>query len=191
MNHTPITNLSSGPTVVLIDASDHAKIMIEGATAAGMLAEVWGLPELEIGAGAEAGPGQVYRLRPDLFFVHAPPGALAGAVQQLATAGRQRRDLITVTDVTHGRAELRLAGESAPALLSRLCGLDFGPAAFPNLAARFTSLAKTRQMIIRRDEGGVRAYAIIGGRSVGAYLLATILEAGQELGIQAGAGAAP
>lgn len=191
MKHAPISSPPSWPTAVLIDASDHAKIMIEGAAAAAMLAEAWDLPELGIGAGAEAGPGQVYRLRPDLFFVHTPARAQAETVQYLAACCRQRRDLITVTDVTHGRAELRLVGESAPALLSRLCGLDFAPVAFPNLAARFTSLAKTRQLIIRRDEGGVRAYAMIGGRSLGAYLLATMLEAGQDLGIQAGVGAAP
>lgn len=173
----------------LRDASTYGKIMVEGEAAAQMLHTAWAMPDLEVGTGAEIGPGQVYRLRSDLFFVHTPPGVQSETTAFLGAQAQQAAGLVTVTDVTHGRVELRLAGPDAPDLLTRLCALDFGPAAFPHLAARYTSLAKTRQLLLRRDEDGVPAYAIIGGRSLGGYLLATVVAAGHDLGIQTGAGA--
>ncbi|MCP5095608.1 MAG: hypothetical protein GY943_08660, partial [Chloroflexi bacterium] len=55
---------------------------------------------------------------------------------------------------------------------------------FPNGMAKQSSVAKTTQIIIRRDLGNMPAYALIGGRSLAVYLWQTILEAGQDLGIQ-------
>jgi heterotetrameric sarcosine oxidase gamma subunit len=157
--------------------------MIEGAGADHVLRAAWGTPELAIGAGAEAGPGQVYRLRSDYFFVHTAPGAQTETARLLTVAGRETTSPLTVTDVTHGRAEFRLAGPAAGAVLSQLCALDLSPAAFPHLTARFTSLAKTRQLLIRRDEDGLPSFAIIGPRSLAAYLLETLLVAGRDQGL--------
>ena len=50
--------------------------------------------------------------------------------------------------------------------------------------AKQSSVAKTTQLIIRRDLGEQPAYALIGGRSLAAYLWQTIMEAGQDLDIQ-------
>jgi heterotetrameric sarcosine oxidase gamma subunit len=67
--------------------------------------------------------------------------------------------------------------------LSKVCGLDFHPLAFPNGWAKQSSLAKTPQLIIRRDIGELPAFSIIGVRSFAAYVWETIMEAGYELGI--------
>jgi heterotetrameric sarcosine oxidase gamma subunit len=93
-------------------------------------------------------------------------------------------DLITVTDITPGCAELWLIGPHSPLLLSRLCGLDFHERRFPNHTAQRSSVAKTTQTIIRRDRGDLPAYALIGRRSLAAYLWQTIMEAGKDLKIQ-------
>jgi heterotetrameric sarcosine oxidase gamma subunit len=85
--------------------------------------------------------------------------------------------------MTHGRAELRLIGPASAELLSRLCGLDFHPSAFPNLTARQSSLAKTTQLIIREDIGALPAYSLVGARSLGAYLWLAIMQAGRDLDI--------
>lgn len=90
---------------------------------------------------------------------------------------------VTITDVTHGNAELRVVGPSASALLSKLCGLDFHAREFPNGAVKQSSLAKTVQIIARRDLGELPAYSLIGARSLAAYLWETILRAGEEFGI--------
>ena len=45
-------------------------------------------------------------------------------------------------------------------------------------------MAKTAQLIIRRDRNELPAYAVIGARSFGTYLWQTILEAGADLGLE-------
>ncbi len=96
-------------------------------------------------------------------------------------------DLITITDITQGRTDLRLIGQQSADLLSRLCGLDFDSYQFPDRNARQSSVAKTRQLILHHDMGDLLAYSLIGARSLGVYLWDTISMAGRELGImQAG-----
>jgi heterotetrameric sarcosine oxidase gamma subunit len=92
--------------------------------------------------------------------------------------------LITVTEVTHANAELWLIGPHSAELLGRLCSLDFYASQFPNGAAKQSSVAKTTQLIIRQDRGGLPAYALIGPRSLASYLWQTVFEAGKDLGLQ-------
>ncbi len=172
-----VANMES---VALSDQSYNGKIRIEGRTAGAML----DADESAIGAGKAVEYGRVYRLRRDLFFVTTEAGAVANAAHSLTTQAANHPDLITVTDVTHGNAELWLIGPNSAELLSRLCGLDFHDSQFPNDTAKQSSVAKTTQLIIRRDLGEQPAYALIGGRSLAAYLWQTILGAGRDLGIQ-------
>jgi heterotetrameric sarcosine oxidase gamma subunit len=165
--------------VALCDQSHRGKIRIEGKTAGVML----DADELAVNAGKPFGGDWVYRLRRDLFFVSAAGDGGKTAVSFTQQAANSP-DLVTVTDVTHGNAELWLIGPHSAELLSRLCGLDFDEGAFPNGAAKQSSVAKTTQLIIRHDLGDRPAYVLIGGRSLAAYLWQTILEAGQDLGIQ-------
>jgi heterotetrameric sarcosine oxidase gamma subunit len=165
--------------VGLADATPNGKILIEGGAAESLLAAVLAAPALAIGAGAAVGGAWVYRLRPDQFFLSTPPASETALVDRLRT---QRGDrFVTVTDLTAARAELLVLGPAAPALLSQLCGLDFGR--FPDGAARPSSVAKTAQLLIRRDRGGLPAWAVIGARSLGAYLWSAVLEAGRDRGI--------
>ncbi len=172
-------NATPPPALTLLDASDDGKIMVEGQQAAALMRAAWGIPALAIGAGAEVGSGQVYCLRSDLFFVHTPPGIEKEVTRELDARAGEGFGLITVTDVTQGRAELRLVGPASADLLNQLCGLDFRPSVFPHLTAKFTSVAKTRQLVIRHDQDDLLSYAIIGARSLGDYLARVFLAAGQ------------
>ena len=69
-------------------------------------------------------------------------------------------------------------------MLSQLCGLDFREPAFPNLAVKQTSVAKTRQMIRRRDFGPLPSYSLAGDQSVAAYLWQALMSAGREYGLR-------
>lgn len=163
-------------TIALCDQSHRGKIRIEGQKAGAML----GIDDLGINAGKPFGDGMVYRLRQDLFFVSGAEAETAVSLTQKAAASEH---LITVTDVTHGNAELWLVGPNSAELFSRLCGLDFDDSAFANGTAKQSSVAKTTQLIIRQDLGDIPAYALIGGRSLAAYLWQTMLDAGQDLGV--------
>lgn len=183
--------------VALVDCSNNGKILLEGQGATAALHAAWQTPSLAIGegaaletAGATAGATAVFRLRDDLYFISAPPGQGETHLSTLEAAAQQSEQLVTVTDVTHGRSELHVIGPQSAELLSRLCGLDFHPTQFPNGTARQSRIAKTNQIIIRRDlarapgaASPLPAYALVGGRSLAAYLWQTILEAGRDLGI--------
>jgi heterotetrameric sarcosine oxidase gamma subunit len=176
--------------VVVADASANGKWLIEGQTAAGLLGEAWALPDLPVGLGAAVETGRpggqlnVYRLRPELYFASVAVGEASGPLEALAGQAGSGADLLTVTDISHGRAELWLVGPTSAELLSRLCGLDFHDSRFPDGAAKQSSLAKTTQLIIRRDLDGLPCYALIGDRSLAAYLWDTIVDAGSDLDIR-------
>ncbi len=168
-------------SVAISDQTGNGRIRIEG-NSAGKMLEGDGLA---IGASQEMAYGNLYRLRQDLFFVCTEMGMNEETAVQLNKQAQNSNDLITVTDVSHGTAELWLVGPQSPDLLSRLCGLDFHDNQFPNKTAKQSSVAKTKQLIIRQDMENSTAYALIGSRSLAAYLWETILEAGKDLGIQA------
>ncbi len=172
--------------VALADLSASARILVEGERAASVVQEALQVDAavLEIGAGLDAGWFGVYRLRPDQVFVHGSAGQageLLAALEREAGAGPP---FTTVTDMTHGKAEIAVIGPQAAELLSRLCGLDFSEVHFPNLSARQSSVAKTHQLILRHDLGDVTTFALIGDRSLGAYLWQTSLEAGSDMKVR-------
>lgn len=165
--------------IALCDQSHNGRVRIEG-QAAGTLLQADGLA---VNGGQAVADGHLYRLRPDLFFLCTAPAAANSVAADLAGEAHGRGLLITITDVTHGQAELWLVGPGSAGLLSRVCGLDFHPRHFPDDTAKQSSLAKTTQLIIRRDRGGLPAYGLIGPRSLAMYLWQTLMEAGRDLGL--------
>jgi heterotetrameric sarcosine oxidase gamma subunit len=171
--------------VALADVSDRGKIFVEGQTAESILS----LPKsLAVGEGLEQNGRTIYRLRADQFFVSTTADAVESVTAELTTAAQNVAGLVAVTDMTHGRSQLLVVGPNAAVLLGRLCGLDFHDSQFPNLAARQSSVAKTRQLILRQDIGSqdtgrLRLYSLIGSRSLAAYLWKVTLEAGRDLSI--------
>jgi heterotetrameric sarcosine oxidase gamma subunit len=171
--------------VGLVDLSANGKIMVQGEQAETAVATLLQNKSLAINQGANLGDGlEVYRLRRDQFMVFTQPGDEKGVMEQLETAVQSMDGLITVTDVTHGRAQIGLLGPQSAELLSRLCGLDFHPSVFPPGTAKQTSVAKTTQLVICHDIADTTAYSVIGGRSLAAYLWETILDAGLDLGVR-------
>ena len=190
--------------VGIVDETPNGKLTVEGEEAGTVLQEAFKLPKLEIGEGALwEGPSgtnhHVYRLRSELFFISTPPeeapiaqktltetpvgGASLPRPEAPVGGASLPRPFVTVTDITDGRSEIRVVGPTSRELLSKVCGLDFQPSAFPNGWAKQSSLAKTAQLIICRDIGELPAFSIIGVRSFAAYVWETIMEAGYELGI--------
>jgi len=137
----------------------------------------------KIGGHMAVSAGRLYRLRPELFYLSTRPGGETEARTQLEAAIAAHHLFVTVTDQTHGLADLRLIGPASRAVLSQLCALDFADEAFPNLTVKQTSVAKTKQMVIRRDFGDLPTFTLVGAASLAAYLWGVILEAGHEFGI--------
>jgi heterotetrameric sarcosine oxidase gamma subunit len=168
--------------VGILDLSAGGKIMIQGERAETIISDLPSNPALTINQGANLGNGvEVYRLRGDQFILLTSPGGERRVVRRLETAAQSIGSLITITDVTHGRAWIGLVGPQSAELLSRLCGLDFHPSIFPKGTAKQTSVAKTTQLVVCHDFADTVAYSIVGGRSLAAYLWETILTAGRDL----------
>jgi len=103
---------------------------------------------------------------------------------EAVAAGRAGGELITVLDVTHGRALVRLTGPAAPDLLAKVCAIDLADHRTPNGTALRTSVAKLTTDLVRDDQETVPSYLLHCERSYGQYLFEALLDAGAEFGIE-------
>ena len=102
--------------VALADSSANGKVVAEGQEVETVVRAAWPEVTLDVGQGAAAGPGHIYRLRADLFFMSTPPGREAEASQALNAAVRGEDAFVTVTDLSHGRSEQTIDGPRSPQL---------------------------------------------------------------------------
>jgi sarcosine oxidase, subunit alpha len=168
--------------LTLTDCTPLAKIQVRapiGGRAAAELAVPFGRAVRDSGGTLTAGSG------PGEWLLLAAPGrgpVLAARVGDLAT--RCPGELVTATDVTHGRALVRLTGPRAAAVLAKVCGIDTSEPITPDGAAFRTSVAAVATDVIRDDTDGVPSYLLHCERSSGAYLFGELLAAGGEFGIE-------
>ncbi len=137
--------------------------------------------------------GQVRVLFKGVLEIGCDPGAwlLVGSVgtasDLVATATTSTADVgefISVIDITHGRAMMRLSGVDSPRLLNKICAIDLSDSVTPNHSAFRSSVAKLVTDVIRDDlADSTRSYLIHCERSSGQHLFDCILDAGIEFGI--------
>jgi heterotetrameric sarcosine oxidase gamma subunit len=124
-----------------------------------------------------SGPGE--------WLLLARPHSLDAVTTHLDTSDD---DLVSVIDVTHGRALMRLTGADASQMLAKVCAIDFSDDVTPTGTAFRSSVAKVATDVIRDDVRSTgsteRSYLIHCERSSGQYLFDAILDAGREFGIQ-------
>jgi len=167
--------------LTLTDCTPLAKVQVRapiGGRAAAELAVPFGRAIREPGGTLVAGSG------PGEWLLLAAPGqGPALAVRLGDLAARHPGELVTATDVTHGRALVRLTGPDAAGVLAKVCGIDTAAAITPDGAAFRTAVAAVATDVIRDDTGGIPSYLLHCERSSGAYLFGELLEAGGEFGI--------
>ena len=122
-----------------------------------------------------SGPGE--------WLLLAPPGGADEVVGRLHETSEGA--WMHAFDVTHGRALLRLGGADAPALLSKVCAIDFADGVTPNGTALRSSVATIVTDVVRHDpeQGREPSYLLGCERSSGQYLFDALLDAGKEFGI--------
>jgi len=168
--------------LTLTDCTPLAKVGVRapvGGRAAAELAVPFGRAARDPGGTLVVGSG------PGEWLLLAAPGqgaALAGRVEEIAA--RFPGELITATDLTHGRALMRITGARGDGVLAKVCGIDTGDGITPDGAAFRTSVAAVATDVIRDDAGGVRSYLLHCERSSGGYLFGELLAAGSEFGIE-------
>lgn len=123
-----------------------------------------------------SGPGE--------WLVLAAPGQQQLVVGRLESMAAHAGELVSIIDVTHGRALVRLTGVRSPDLLAKECGVDLDDAVCPNGAALRGSVAGVATDLVRDDLAGTRSYLLHCERSSGQYLFDSLLDAGGELGVE-------
>ena len=122
---------------------------------------------------------------PGEWLALAAPGDQGPVVGWLEDAADRTQELVSVLDLTHGRALVRLTGTKAAALLARECGVDLHDAVCPDGSALRSSVAGVATDVVRDDRDGTRSYLLHCERSSGQYMFDSLLDAGRELGVEA------
>jgi len=92
-------------------------------------------------------------------------------------------EFVSIVDLTHARALLRLRGVRCTDLLAKVCAIDLADDVVPDGAALRTSVATLVTDLVRDDIGGVPSYLLHCERSSGQFLADALLDAGAELGL--------
>lgn len=172
-----VSTLRSYSALRLADDSALAKVSVR-ASPRGRVATRIGVP---FGSAARddrgtlvigSGPGEWFLL-----------GDIGTAVEIADRLDRDDDGLVSVVDITHGRALMRLSGAAAADLLSKVCAVDLTERMTPNGSAFRSSVAKLTTDVIRDDVGTTPSYVLHCERSSGQYLFDALLDAGAELGI--------
>jgi sarcosine oxidase subunit gamma len=127
---------------------------------------------------AGSGPGE--------WLVLADPGTAPELVGALTRLLEPTGEFVTVVDLTHGRALVRLEGRSSPQVLAKVCGIDLSESVTPDGAALRTSVARVVTDVVRDDRGTTPSYLLHVERSSGQYLADALRDAGAEFGLETG-----
>jgi heterotetrameric sarcosine oxidase gamma subunit len=121
-----------------------------------------------------SGPGE--------WLLLAAPGTSAAVTRRVEEMHDE--GIVSVYDVTHGRALVRITGPRTPDLLAKVCAIDFSVAVTPDGAAFRSSVAKLVTDVVRDDRDGEISYLLHCERSSGQYLFDALIDAGDEFGIE-------
>jgi heterotetrameric sarcosine oxidase gamma subunit len=176
-----VSGCRSDAPLTITDCTPLAKVQLR-APWNGAMAKALGVP---FGRADREEGWLVVGSGPGEWLVLAPPGAAAAVADWLATvaADAAGEEFVSMTDLTHGRALVRISGPDAAGLLARLCGADLHDDMAPDGAALRSSVAGVATDIIRDDRAGPPSYLLHCERSSGQYLFGALVSAGESLGI--------
>ena len=176
-----VSGSRSDAALTITDCTPLAKVHVR-APWNGAMAKTLGMPfgraardSGELLAGA--GPGE--------WLVLAPVNTAPQVVTRLQAAAAESapEEFVTIIDLTHGRALVRITGAQAPDLLARLCPIDLDDDMTPNGSAFRSSVAGIATDVIRDDRGETLSYLLHCERSSGQYLFDVLLSAGESFDI--------
>ncbi|MDQ3619763.1 MAG: hypothetical protein M3391_06480 [Actinomycetota bacterium] len=161
----------------MTDASPLTKTLVR-APADGNVA---GLLDVPLGHAARNGNGVlVSTSAPGEWWLIGPPQADASVAIEVESV---EQELMSILDLTHERAAVRLTGAAAPRLLEKVCAINLCEQITPNGAAFRSSVARVVTDIVRDDSNGERSYLLHFERSYGQYLFDALLDAGREFNV--------
>ena len=173
---------AGGGALTLTDCTPLTKVQLR-APVDGEVAASLGVP---FGRAARDSDGTlVVGSGPGEWLLLAAPGQAGTLEPTLEKAAAQAPgESVTWVDLTHGRALIRLYGQSAASVLAKVCGIDLSDGMTPDGAAFRTSVAALATDVIRDDVDGTPCYLLHCERSSGQYLFDAMLTAGAQFAIE-------
>ncbi|MBC8484152.1 MAG: hypothetical protein H8D48_04425 [Actinobacteria bacterium] len=174
----PLTSPDGSVTVA--DAASTTKVQVRAGadtTAAAALGVSYGSSQHRPDGALVCGT------RPDEWTIYGDAGQAAAISATIPTEG-----FVTVIDITHGRAMLRISGSNATSALSKICNLDLGNELTPNGAVFSASVGGVGCDLVRDDQNGQTSFLIGCERSFGRFLFIAVADACTEFGVQIPAG---
>ena len=174
----PLTSPDGSVTVA--DAASTTKVQVRAGadtTAAAALSVSYGSSQHRPDGALVCGT------RPDEWTIYGDAGQAAAISATIPTEG-----FVTVIDITHGRAMLRISGSNATSALSKICNLDLGNELTPNGAVFSASVGGVGCDLVRDDQNGQTSFLIGCERSFGRFLFIAVADACTEFGVQIPAG---
>ena len=179
MMHSPIDVgplIATDGNVTLADAYNTTKIQVRAdqTTAAAAILAV------PFGSSARNTDGAlVCGTRPDEWTIYGNSDQAHAIVASVPTEG-----FVTVIDITHGRAMLRISGSNSALALSKLSNLDLSNELTPDGAVFSGSLGGVSCDWVRNDQGGAPSFLISCERSFGRFLFVAVADACAEFGLK-------
>lgn len=168
----------SSSALRITDATPLTKTLVR-ASPDGRVAELFGVP---LGHAARNETGVlVSTAAPGEWWLIGPPQADSSRAIEIESVERQ--ELVSLLDLTHERAAVRVTGGTAPKLLEKVCAINLSERITPNGAAFRSSVARVVTDIVRDDSNGERSYLLHFERSYGQYLFDALLDAGREFSV--------
>lgn len=179
----PVPEVSQVSGLALSDLSGVSITLIQGKVQEALQERFGNRPD-QPGQAVKVGEGLLACLSPTEFYLFGTSltARLPAAVDLNQTLSGLSPSACA-TDLTHGKAVLRLVGHPAAELLSKICGVACYDPIFPNLHVVQTSAAKIKTLIARYDEDETPAYFLHVDRPLGQYFWKVLWDAGQEFGI--------
>jgi len=184
-----VTGRRADATLVITDCSPMAKVSLKaselGAVAERLgvplgraLRQAWVVDDREVSV-------LVVGSAPGEWLVLAPPGTQEAVVERLSTGwATEPAELVTVVDLTHGRALVRVSGARSRQLLAKETAVDLGGRVCPDGTALRTAVAGLATDVVRDDLADDLSYLLHCERSSGQYLFDCLVDAGREFGIE-------
>lgn len=166
--------------LTLADATPLAKVQLK-APEAGTAADTVGVAHLT--ARRDEHGALVIGSGPGEWLVLAPAGEADDVAARYTERLQDSGEFGSVMPVTHGRALMRLTGDSAADVLAKVCGIDLADAVTPDGTALRTSVARVVTDVVRDDQGTTPSYLLHCETSSGQYLFDSLLDAGEEFGV--------
>ncbi|BBF99759.1 MULTISPECIES: sarcosine oxidase subunit gamma [Pseudonocardia] len=179
-----ISARAAAAELTLRDESPLAKVVVRGPFAGSVRSRL-GVPfgriiRTEI---PDQGPVLVVGAGPGEWLVLGPVGTGGGLVVALEKLLSDTGEFVSVVDITHGRALVRLHGSAARQVLAKVTGIDLGDDATPDGSALRTSVARIVTDLVRDDRDGAVSYLLHCERSSGQFLFDQLVDAGAEFGL--------